>query len=105
MQSQAPKLRLTLPQIYVFQGWFIFQEQNDIHSEQTSISKTEVDLSNKLEVAAAKMKNAAKGCYIYITADEAQVAHNWFNKLPDLFVDNKDRKMYDCLKIFVHEDR
>ena len=105
MQSQDPKLRLTLPQIYVLMGGFIFQEENDIHSEQTSMGQIEIDFSNKLDTAATKMKNAAKGCYIYITSNEAKIAHDWFKNLPEIFVDSKDRKMYDCLNVFVHEDR
>lgn len=105
MQSQTPRLRLTSPQVYIFMGWFIFQEQNDIHSEQTSLSNNEIRFSNKLNAAAEKMKKATKGCYIYITQKEAKIAHIWFNNLPKVFVDKKDRKMYDSLHVFVHENK
>lgn len=105
MQSQTPRLRLTSPQVYIFMGWFIFQEQNNIHSEQTSLSSNEIKFSNKLNAAAEKMKVATKGCYIYITQKEAKIAHAWFENLPKVFVDKKDRKMYDSLHVFVHEDK
>ncbi len=104
MQSAVPKLRLTYPQICVFMGWFLFQEQNDIRIEPTSITLKEIKFSLKLNAAATKMKNAGKGCYIYITSDEAKTAHDWFTKLPEMFVDKKDEQMYSCLDVFVLEN-
>lgn len=105
MQNQDPKLRLTYPQVCIFMGWFLFQEQNDIHRERTSLDINEIKLSNKLSVAAKKMETATRGCYIFVTSNEAKIAHEWFRKLPESFVDKKDRKMYESLNVFVHEDK
>jgi hypothetical protein len=104
MQDQTPKLKLTYPQVCIFMGWFLFQERNNIHVEHTSLSRREIKFSNKLNTAATKMKETAKGCYIFVTSEEAKIAHDWFNHLPGSLMDNKDRQMYDCLKVFVHEN-
>ena len=105
METPTPKLRVTYPQVCTLMGWFLFQEQNDIHTEYTSISKREIKFSNKLNAAAEKMSKASKGCYIYITSEEAKLAHDWFITLPEVFMDIKDRKMYESLKVFVHENK
>lgn len=103
-QKKNSTMRIGRCHARVLLDWFSFQEQCDIRIENSSIHMDEIRFSRKLKTIDGKLKKYRKGSYVNINAREAGIAHDWFDNLPKVLVDKKDKKMYRILKDFFKEN-
>lgn len=101
MKDQELRLRLTQKDAKTLWEWFLFQEQNDIHKETSSLQKEEIQLAQRIMIAVMKIQKKKSPGFIYMPTSDAAIAHSWFKALPEPLMDKHDWDLQDVLAAFL----
>lgn len=97
--SDRKPIKLDKSQVRSLCEWFLFQENGDIHSGETTLKIEEVKLSDKLNKAYIRLLSNKKAKVLF-EIDDAFLAIEWFEKLPNSLKDNHDYELNEILGEF-----
>lgn len=101
MRDQDVRIRITSKEAATLWEWFLFQEENNIHKEPSSIKSEEVNLASRIRAGIMKLQKRKGGGYIYMPASDAAIARSWAQTLPKDLMDKADHAMVGTLNAFL----